>query len=221
MDFIFDDQDTAVIHFMGNQFIGRLELNAVAIAPELIHQIGASLDQASPIGEVVEDFVNNIVSGDVEEVLSINIVIWQLANVNSKRRTLAHRLIGWAFFGFAIYILVQSIAVLLFQSRPEQSVGGILWLALTLTAMLALAFGKDRTGKNLGDVVLQTEARVTLVDAYLAASVLVGLILNAAIGWWWADPVAALVILFYGFKEGFHSWQESNSRLECRATDSN
>jgi len=72
MDFIFDDQDTAVVRLVGNQFIGRLKLDVVAIAPELVHQIGASLDHAGPTGEVVEDLVNDIVSDDVEEVLAIN-----------------------------------------------------------------------------------------------------------------------------------------------------
>jgi divalent metal cation (Fe/Co/Zn/Cd) transporter len=69
-------------------------------------------------------------------------------------------------------------------------------------AMFALAFGKARTGKALGNPVLQTEGRVTLVDAYLAGAVLMGLVLNAAAGWWWADPLAGLVIVFYGVKEG-------------------
>ena len=64
--------------------------------------------------------------------------------------------------------------------------------------MLALAFGKARTGAALGNPVLQTEGRVTLVDAYLAGAVLLGLLLNALLGWWWADPLAGLVIVFYG-----------------------
>jgi hypothetical protein len=72
MNFIFDDQDTAVVRLVGNQFIGRLKLDVIAIAPELVHQIGASLDHAGPTGELVEDLVNDIVTYDVEEVLAIN-----------------------------------------------------------------------------------------------------------------------------------------------------
>ena len=68
--------------------------------------------------------------------------------------------------------------------------------------MFALAAGKRSTGRQLGNVALQTEGRVTLVDALLAAAVLIGLLLNAAIGWWWADPLAGYVILVYGLKEG-------------------
>ena len=68
--------------------------------------------------------------------------------------------------------------------------------------MFALAYGKQRTGQQLGNRVLQTEARVTLIDGYLACVVLVGLLLNALVGWWWADPLAGFVIVVYGLKEG-------------------
>ena len=75
--------------------------------------------------------------------------------------------------------------------------------------MFALAAGKARTGAQLGNRVLQTEARVTIVDGYLAASVLVGLILNAAANLWWADPLASFVIVFYGAKEGWAALQNA------------
>jgi divalent metal cation (Fe/Co/Zn/Cd) transporter len=136
------------------------------------------------------------------------VVVWQLTGADPNRRSLALRLISLAFFTLAAYVLIQSAIVLFAQARPEQSAGGIVWLALTLFAMLALAFGKERIGAKLGNMVLKTEARVTLVDAYLAASVLLGLILNAVFHWWWADPVAALVIVFYGFREGLHAGEK-------------
>ncbi len=79
---------------------------------------------------------------------------------------------------------------------------------LTFAAMVVLAFSKGRTGAKLGNPVLKTEARVTMVDAYLAGSVLIGLLLNTLLGWWWADPLAGLVIVFYGFKEGRNAWSE-------------
>jgi divalent metal cation (Fe/Co/Zn/Cd) transporter len=68
--------------------------------------------------------------------------------------------------------------------------------------MLALAAGKARTGRALGNRVMQSEGRVTLIDAYLAAAVLLGLVLNSALDWWWADPLAGLVIVYYGLREG-------------------
>jgi len=67
--------------------------------------------------------------------------------------------------------------------------------------MFSLAAGKARTGAALGNLVLTTEGRVTLIDAVLALAILIGLTLNAALGWWWADPVAGYVIMFYAVRE--------------------
>jgi predicted lysophospholipase L1 biosynthesis ABC-type transport system permease subunit len=92
------------------------------------------------------------------------VVVWQLKGSDKTREAEALRLIG------------------------------IAWLALTALGMFALVYGKSRTGSALGNRVLQTEARVTAVDGLLALAILVGLVLNAALGWWWADPAAALVI---------------------------
>ena len=71
--------------------------------------------------------------------------------------------------------------------------------------MLLLAWGKLLTGRQLCNPVISAEARVTLIDGYLAATVLVGLILNALFGWWWADPLASLVLVYYGIKEGIEA----------------
>jgi len=134
------------------------------------------------------------------------VVVWQLSGTASQtRERRALKLIGAAFIALAVYVLAQSTYTLLSLAHPGPSPGGIAWLALTLVAMLALAWGKARTGAALGNPVLQTEARVTLVDAYLAGAVLVGLLLNAVLGWWWADPVAGLVIVYYGAREGWHA----------------
>ena len=84
--------------------------------------------------------------------------------------------------------------------RPGHSLLGIAWTAVTAAAMFVLAAGKARTGRALGNPVLVTEGRVTLVDGILATAVLAGLALNAA-GWWQADPLAALVIVFYALQE--------------------
>jgi divalent metal cation (Fe/Co/Zn/Cd) transporter len=74
--------------------------------------------------------------------------------------------------------------------------------------MFALAAGKRETGGALGNRVLLTEARVTVIDGLLATAVLVGLVLNAAVGWWWADPAVAFVIVYYGLREGWHALRE-------------
>jgi len=144
------------------------------------------------------------------EIGASTIVIWQLTGVSQRREKQALRLIGTAFFVLATYILTHSLETLLAQVRPSPSTIGIAWLAATFIVMRSLAWGKEVTGKKLGNPVLKAEARVTVVDAYLAGSVLVGLHLNTFFGWWWADPVAGLVIVFYGFKEGWHAWVESS-----------
>jgi divalent metal cation (Fe/Co/Zn/Cd) transporter len=77
--------------------------------------------------------------------------------------------------------------------------------------MFTLAAGKARTGKELDNRVLRTEARVTLVDGILATAVLVGLLLNATKGWWWADPLAGYVILAYGLKEAVGAFRSADS----------
>jgi divalent metal cation (Fe/Co/Zn/Cd) transporter len=141
------------------------------------------------------------------EIFASVIVVWQLLGINQHRERLALRLIGAAFFALALYILAQITVILLTRSHPAPSIGGIVWLAATFVAMLMLASGKRVTGKQLGNVVLMTEGHVTLIDAYLAGAVLIGLILNALFGWWWADPLTSLVIVYYGIREGIHAWR--------------
>lgn len=145
------------------------------------------------------------------EIFASLVVIWQLTGVDQGRERQALRLIGAAFFILAIYVLVQAVSAILSGARANPSPLGMVWLTATLLVMLLLAWGKHVTGKQLGNVVLMTEARVTLIDALLAAAVLAGLLLNAAFGWWWADPVAGLVIVYYGLVEGRAAWQDSTA----------
>ncbi|MBA3824094.1 MAG: cation transporter [Ktedonobacterales bacterium] len=144
------------------------------------------------------------------EIFASVVVIWQLRGVNAQRERMALRRIALAFGGLVGYILIQLIVTLLTRTHPQPSFGGALWLTLTLGVMLLLATGKRLTGQQLGNAVLQTEARVTLVDAYLAGAVLLGLLLNARLGWWWADPAASLVIVYYGAREARHAWHEAD-----------
>jgi divalent metal cation (Fe/Co/Zn/Cd) transporter len=145
------------------------------------------------------------------EIFASLVVIWQLTGVDQGRERQALRLIGVAFFILAIYVLVQAVSAVLSGARSDPSPLGLVWLSATLVVMLLLAWGKHVTGKQLGNVVLMTEARVTLIDALLAAAVLAGLLLNAAFGWWWADPAAGLVIVYYGLVEGRAAWQSATA----------
>ena len=136
------------------------------------------------------------------EIGASTVVIWELRGSPERRQRRALRLIGGAFLFLAVYLAIQSTVVLLAGLHPKHSTVGIAWTAATAVVMFALANGKARVGRTLDNVVLRTEAHVTLVDGLLATAVLVGLLLNALAGWWWADPVAAYALFVYALGEG-------------------
>jgi divalent metal cation (Fe/Co/Zn/Cd) transporter len=135
------------------------------------------------------------------EIGASTVVIWELSGAGTERQRAGLRLIGCAFAALAVYLLVQSTAVLVTGYHPGHSVLGIIWTAVTAAVMFALASGKASTGRALGNPVLTTEGRVTMIDGILAVAVLLGLALNAGPGWWWADPAAGYVLVFYAGRE--------------------
>jgi divalent metal cation (Fe/Co/Zn/Cd) transporter len=120
-----------------------------------------------------------------------------------ERRAL--RVIGVTFFLLAAYIAVDAGYTLLTASKPEQSVPGIAVSAAALVVMPTLALLKRRTGTRLGSDALLADAAESAFCAYLSAVVLLGVLLNAAFGWWWADPVAALLVIPLVIKEGMEA----------------
>jgi divalent metal cation (Fe/Co/Zn/Cd) transporter len=135
------------------------------------------------------------------EIGASTVVVWELSGAGEERQRRGLRLIGYAFAGLAAYLLVQSTVVLVISYHPRHSVPGIVWTAVTAAVMFALAVAKARTGRALDNPVLRTEARVTMIDGILATAVLLGLIMNAALRWWWADPAAGYVLVFYAARE--------------------
>jgi divalent metal cation (Fe/Co/Zn/Cd) transporter len=135
------------------------------------------------------------------EIGASTVVIWELSGTGEQRQRRGLRLIGWAFAALAIYLFTQSTILLAAGYHPGHSALGIAWTAVTAVAMFALAAGKARTGRALENPVLRTEGRVTAIDGILAAAVLLGLALNAALGWWWADPAAGYVLVYYAVRE--------------------
>ena len=135
------------------------------------------------------------------EIGASAVVIWELSGTGEARQRRALRLVGAAFAVLAVYLLIQSAWVLAAGYHPRRSLLGIGWTAITAVVMFALAAGKARTGAALGNPVLRTEGRVTMVDGILATAVLAGLALNAGLGWWWADPAAGYVLVFYAARE--------------------
>jgi len=167
---------------LGWNVIGVVVLAFAALAAHSVALAGFGLDSLIEIGASA-------------------VVLWELAGTGEARQQRALRFIGAAFVALAVYIAAQSTIVLATGQHPRQSLLGIAWTALTAGVMFALAAGKARTGKALGNPVLTTEGRVTFIDGLLAVSVLIGLTLNATLGVWWADPLAGFVIVFYGLKE--------------------
>jgi len=141
------------------------------------------------------------------EIFASVVVIWQLMDNTRGREPLALRLIGGAFFLLAVYLPVQAAVAWSSGARPAPSQAGMIWLLATVVAMLLLAWGKLITGRALGNPVLIAESRVTLIDAALAMAVLIGVGLNALLGWWWSDPLAGLVIVGYAIAEGRAAWR--------------
>jgi divalent metal cation (Fe/Co/Zn/Cd) transporter len=136
------------------------------------------------------------------EIGASTVVVWELSGASAERERRALRMIGIAFFALATYVAVLSAVVLGERHHAAQRPLGIAWTAATALAMFSLAVGKACTGRALDNSVLLTEGRVTLVDGLLATAVLAGLLLDATLGWWFADPLAGLVIVIYGAREG-------------------
>lgn len=138
------------------------------------------------------------------EIGASTVVIWELSGTGEQRQRFALKLIAGAFLALALYLVIQSGAALALGHRAAPSPVGIAWTAVTAAAMFLLAAGKARTGKALGNPVLEAEGRVTFIDGLLATAVLGGVLLDDLAGWWWADPAAGLVIVYYATREAWH-----------------
>lgn len=141
------------------------------------------------------------------ETMSAVVVLWRLGDVSDRREDRALRLIAAGFFLLSAYIVVESVRDLATASEPEVSVPGMIVTGLSLLVMPALANAKQRVGTRMGSRVVLADAVETWLCTYLSAIVLGGLVLNAAFGWWWADPVAALGVGHLALREGLEAWR--------------
>nr|WP_247601034.1 cation transporter [Cellulomonas hominis] len=141
------------------------------------------------------------------EVLSAAAVAWQFAapDPEARERT-AMRLIAVSFLGLAAFVTVEAGRALLVGAEPEHSTVGIVLAAVSLLVMPGLSWFERRTGRELGSASAVADSHQTLICSYLSAALLAGLVLNGALGWWWADPVAALVIAGFAVREGLEAW---------------
>jgi len=162
---------------------------------------GAASGSIALVGFGVDSFI---------ETSSGGVLLWRLRAEHrgrdaeaAERRAL--KLVGGSFLLLAAYVAVDSIKTLLTREAPERSLPGIAIAALSLIVMPWLAHAKRKTAGDLGSAALHADSRQTSLCAYLSAILLGGLLLNAALGWWWADPVAGLCMVPIIANEGFHA----------------
>lgn len=144
----------------------------------------------------------------VVEVSSGLIILWQFRHrLPQSREQQALRLIALSFFALAGYVAQDSVRALLAGADPDPSPVGIALAATSLAVMPFLSWAQRRTGRALGSNAVVADGTQTLLCTYLSAVLLGGLVLNATLGWGWADPIAGLVIAAVAFKEGRQAWR--------------
>lgn len=149
----------------------------------------------------------------VVEIFASTVVIRNLrdddADPGDRRVHRSLRLIAAAFWVLAAFLVVISVRGLVRGDRPDSSPFGVAYLALTAVAMFGLARLKKVTAEGLGSETLGAEAALTFLDGCLSAGILTALVLNAWLGWWWTDAVAALLVASFAVSEGVGHWRES------------
>jgi divalent metal cation (Fe/Co/Zn/Cd) transporter len=146
----------------------------------------------------------------VVEGLASVIVIWRFTGSRALSETAEHRAqraVAVSFWLLAPYVAAEAINKLVTGAHPETSVLGIVLTALSLALMPALGIAKHRLGRRLDSGATTGEGTQNLLCAYLAGAVLLGLVLNSSLGWWWADPIMALLVAAVAVNEGVESWR--------------
>jgi divalent metal cation (Fe/Co/Zn/Cd) transporter len=156
---------------------------------------GAFAGSISLVGFGIDSFI---------EVASGSAVLWRFfgRTAGAHRERIALRIIGACFLSLAVYLTYESAHTLLKRESPERSIPGIAIACVSLVAMPLLSRAKKRVGMQLGSRAMHADAVQTDFCVWLSAILLVGLLLNALFGWWWADPVAALLMVPLIAKEG-------------------
>jgi divalent metal cation (Fe/Co/Zn/Cd) transporter len=159
---------------------------------------GAIAGSISLVGFGVDSFI---------EVTSGATLLWRMAvdsDVHNRERHEKHslRIVGVCFLALAAYIAYESVSNLIGRKAPEHSLPGIVLASGSLVVMPILSCAKKDVGKKLGSAAMNADAKQTDFCVYLSALLLAGLLLNAVLGWWWADPAAALIMVPIIAKEG-------------------
>ncbi|MBN2370596.1 MAG: cation transporter [Vicinamibacteria bacterium] len=144
------------------------------------------------------------------ELAAAAVLFWRLrkeargADADTVERTerQVRHFIGWTFLALAVYVGVQSVWSLWTADAPDESLAGIILAVASLVVMPLVSWGKLRAAREVGSAALRAEAKETLACSYLSFTLLLGLLGNAAAGWWWADPAGALLMVPWLIKEG-------------------
>lgn len=146
------------------------------------------------------------------EVAAATVVVWQFRSemrggVDEDREHRALKMIAVTFFVLAAYVTFEAVRSLITREAPDPSTVGVVLAAVSLVVMPALAWFKRQTAIRMGSATLLADSAETFLCAWLSAILLAGLVLNSTLGWWWADPVAALGIAYLATREGLEAWQ--------------
>jgi divalent metal cation (Fe/Co/Zn/Cd) transporter len=159
---------------------------------------GALAGSISLVGFGIDSFM---------EVTSGGVLLWRMsvdadARKRERREKLSLRIVGVCFLALAAYVGYESIFDLISRKAPEHSIPGIILACVSLVVMPLLSRAKKKVGTELGSAAMHADAKQTDFCVYLSVILLLGLLLNAALGWWWADPAAALIMVPFIAKEG-------------------
>jgi divalent metal cation (Fe/Co/Zn/Cd) transporter len=159
---------------------------------------GARAGSISLVGFGIDSFI---------EVTSGSVLLWRMSvdadlQKRERREKLSLRIVGICFLALAAYLGYESVSDFIGRKAPEHSIPGIVLACVSLVVMPLLSRAKRKVGNELGSAAMHADAKQADFCVYLSAILLSGLLLNAALGWWWADPAAALIMVPIIAKEG-------------------
>jgi divalent metal cation (Fe/Co/Zn/Cd) transporter len=196
-------------------------MSEVTISRQAIAHRGRRLEYFTIVWNTLEGLIGiaaGVLAGSISlvgfgvdsfiEVTSGATLLWRMSvdgDVESREQNekLSLRIVGLCFIALAVYITYEALSDLIRKTAPEHSIPGIALACVSLIVMPVLSRAKKSVGNALNSAAMKADARQTDFCVYLSAILLAGLVLNVALGWWWADPIAALIMVPIVAKEGF------------------
>lgn len=163
----------------------------------------------------------------IVELIAGGILLWRLlveqGGGSTERIEVAERRASWvtaiSLFALAVYIVGDSVFAFVTRTQPEASWWGVSLAIAAAIIMPLLWQGKLRIAKRIGSAALKADAACSVTCAYMSLTLLVGLLLNRLFGWWWADPLAALALVYFLVQEGREALHEARTGETCSCGD--